>query len=63
MQPRTFFPIPLDGERLTCAATWASWGTHIAAIDIYFDGTVEFGANGQYQLTPGYERYPLRFEY
>lgn len=63
MSPRSFLPLPLDGNNLICSATWASWGIHTAAVDLYYNGVVEVGSNGVHSLTPGYTKYQMRFEY
>ena len=61
MTPRFPFPIYLDGDSLYCCATWASKGTSLAGIDLYYNGSVNAGI--AYPETDGYTKYSVRFNY
>lgn len=63
MTPRTLFPLSIDGTSLTCCATWASRGTSLAAIDLFYNGIVSIGPSEQYPTTPGYTEVPIRYYY
>ena len=62
MTPRILFPKSINDANLFCAATWASTGKY-AGINVSYQGVVNIGSGGQYQISSGYTEIPIRFSY
>lgn len=63
MRPRSLLPLSIDGTSLICCATWASYGSSLAAIDLFYSGVVNIGPSEQYPTTAGYTKIPIRYHY